>query len=387
MATVSIVMPTYNQRQYIPIAVESVLAQSFRDFELIVINDGSTDGTREYIESIRDPRVRAISQPNRGAATAINHGVSLATGEYLSWISSDDAIAPYFLEAFLKGFERVPELDYIYSSYYTIDDTGRVTGIVDDNRPNYRGLVFNRNPGCISFLYRRKIHEVVGTYNETIRISYDTEMWARIFRHHRIGRVIEPLHYYRYHSEQSTGLGIREGIIDQESQRMLNEYWVKTMGSSITRAVHDLFPGLERASGGKSLFCCVWSLAADFYHFMAFETAAEILLYALTMAPAEHITEVLVFLANCTHGEGDTGTRLAARAADALRSNPDAEACQFAALIQPLFAARRKASAVSVLMLPSQTVARALERPDAVKLSFRQDETGQAFLLAGGAPA
>jgi hypothetical protein len=97
-AKVSVVLPTYNHLQLLPTAVESVLAQTYQDFELIIVNDGSTDGTREYLNSLKDPRVRVIHQDNKHLPEALNTGFRATRGELLTWISSDNYCVPVFLE-------------------------------------------------------------------------------------------------------------------------------------------------------------------------------------------------------------------------------------------------------------------------------------------------
>jgi len=113
---VSIVMPTYNQGQYIQDAVESILSQTHRNFELVIVNDGSTDNTGEYLATITDPRVRIISKPNGGAGSALNMGFDVCKGDYETWWASDNVMYPDCLAALVSHLERVPQTDMVYSA-------------------------------------------------------------------------------------------------------------------------------------------------------------------------------------------------------------------------------------------------------------------------------
>ena len=106
---VSIVIPAYNHEKYVGEAIQSVLDQTFRDFELIIINDGSTDHTEAEILRFKDDRIRYYSQENRGLSATLNRGIELARGEYFNFLPSDDAFLPDKLETQLRIFEENPE--------------------------------------------------------------------------------------------------------------------------------------------------------------------------------------------------------------------------------------------------------------------------------------
>src|SRR5208282_3270681 len=95
---ISIVLPTYNHVQLLPVSVQSILGQTVSNFELIIVDDGSTDGTRKYLGSLTDPRLVIISQPNMHLPNALNTGFDRARGKYLTWTSDDNYCSPMFLE-------------------------------------------------------------------------------------------------------------------------------------------------------------------------------------------------------------------------------------------------------------------------------------------------
>jgi GT2 family glycosyltransferase len=124
---VSVIVPTFDRRNTLREAVESILAQSHRDVEVIVVDDGSTDGTRELMTSgLTDPRVRYRYQANAGVSSARNTGLDLATGDYIAFLDSDDAWKPWHLSLLLAGFERLPEAGMIWTDTEFVDDHGAV---------------------------------------------------------------------------------------------------------------------------------------------------------------------------------------------------------------------------------------------------------------------
>lgn len=125
---ISVVIPTFNREHLIGEALESVRVQGFRDLEVIVVDDGSSDGTRRLVEAVAeaDPRFRYRNQPNRGAGSARNAGLELATGEYLAFLDSDDAWRPWHLELMLASLDRLPEAGFVWTDMDAVDGTGAV---------------------------------------------------------------------------------------------------------------------------------------------------------------------------------------------------------------------------------------------------------------------
>ncbi|MEM4724269.1 MAG: glycosyltransferase family A protein, partial [Candidatus Hadarchaeum sp.] len=110
MSSVSVIIPCYNHGHYLPCAVNSVMAQTFADWEAIIVDDGSTDNTREVAAQFTDSRVRYIYQDNRGLAAARNTGIRAAQGEYLAFLDADDEWEPTFLEACVAALSQQPAL-------------------------------------------------------------------------------------------------------------------------------------------------------------------------------------------------------------------------------------------------------------------------------------
>src|SRR5690606_1176147 len=126
---VSVITPTYNRADFIGEAVESVLAQTYPNFELVIIDDGSTDNTRDILEPyLKDSRIRLFHQQNQGQSVARNRGLEEATGEFICFLDSDNAWFPEKLEKSLKAFDHNPESDVVYGDFVVIDEQGRELG-------------------------------------------------------------------------------------------------------------------------------------------------------------------------------------------------------------------------------------------------------------------
>lgn len=159
---VSIVIPSYNHLHYLPRAVNTALDQTFEDIEVIVVNDGSTDGTRQWLDAFRHPKLRVIHQENQGPAAAINTGMRAAAGEYVTWMSADNYCANYFVEAFAAALDSDPVNTFAYSPYYVIDANEVVHSIYFASVIALRELVTRtgHHRGNASFMYRKSVHDL-----------------------------------------------------------------------------------------------------------------------------------------------------------------------------------------------------------------------------------
>ncbi len=207
MVEVSVIIPVYNQERYLAAAIDSVLSQTFRDFELIVVDDGSTDRTPEVIEGYGD-RIRAFRKPNGGNANAFNYGLREARGEWVCWLSSDDMWEPVKLARQVEAARTAPSgTALVYTDVTIIDSEG---GAVEQMRmpdpPAGRKLRLSLarfcyiNASCV--LVRRSALEEAGPFDESDPISADYDMWLRIAERHKFIHVPETLIRYRVHSGQ-----------------------------------------------------------------------------------------------------------------------------------------------------------------------------------------
>lgn len=186
----SVLVPTYNQEAYLPAALDSLLAQSFPDWEAVVINDGSTDASGEVMAAYaaRDPRIRVFHKENGGVSSALNEGLRRARGEWLCWLSSDDLFEPDKLAVHRRAIAAHPEIRVFHTSYSQLfEESGAKTAEDETANRNLPPLELQTVTFCgvnyyngISIAIHRSVFEKVGPFNEGYRFAQDAEMWLRI---------------------------------------------------------------------------------------------------------------------------------------------------------------------------------------------------------------
>ena len=185
MPLISVVIPAYNAEKTIKNTVDSVLHQTFSDFELIVINDGSQDSTLAIVSSIPDPRIRVFSYSNSGPQKSRNRGISQSTGEYVSFIDADDLWTPDKLEAQLKALQENSKAGVAYSWTDYIDaESGQV--LPQGPHANFAGNVFATllladfiGSGSNPLILKQALVEV-GGFDESLVAGQDWDMWLRL---------------------------------------------------------------------------------------------------------------------------------------------------------------------------------------------------------------
>ena len=190
---VSVVMPVYNVEQYVADAICSVLDQSFQDYELLIVDDGGADASVEICKLFTDPRIRIISQENRGLAGARNTGIRNARGKYIAFIDSDDVWRPCKLALHVAHLEKQKNVGVSYAASMLIDDAGAPIGVVQSPKLfDVRAEdVFLRNPvgnGSAPVIRRETLDAITFKnskgedcwFDESFRQSEDIECWMRI---------------------------------------------------------------------------------------------------------------------------------------------------------------------------------------------------------------
>jgi glycosyltransferase involved in cell wall biosynthesis len=181
---VSVVIPAYNSAAFLQQAIDSVLGQTYSDFEIIVIDDGSSDGTEAVARSFSD-RVTYIKQENKGVSAARNHGIKLARGQYVAFLDADDLWAPEKLAEQIPLFDMNPEIGLVYSDWQVVSEHGVSEASFHSSRPAASGYVFNDlvRTGFIltsGTVVRRSCLADVGEFDETLSIAQDYDLWLRI---------------------------------------------------------------------------------------------------------------------------------------------------------------------------------------------------------------
>ncbi len=204
--TFSVVIPTYNRARFVLDAVRSVLDQTDRDFELIVVDDGSRDATPDVLRPCLE-RLRYIRQDNRGMASARNHGIREARGRYVALLDSDDRWEPLLLERVRRAFERHPDAGAVFVAEREIDEAGRLLpGVHTKRTPGDRfttaGLIGRdtRVGSGRPAVARRSLFDEAGFYDETLEGAWDCDLWIRHSFHTAMYLVPEPLVQRRIHT-------------------------------------------------------------------------------------------------------------------------------------------------------------------------------------------
>jgi len=216
MPRVSVIMPAYNVEPYVAEAVQSVLAQTFEDLEVVVVDDGSTDGTADTVAAIaaREPRVRLVRQPNRGLAGARNTAMRMARGDLFALLDSDDLWEPEFLAEQVAMLDARPSVDIVTGNGWMYGGLrhGELARPCPDTRPDpdLPAILGDERAVFIMSVFRRRVYEVVGCFDETMRSNEDYDFWLRAaISACRFARNDRPLGHYRIRTDSLSASEMR----------------------------------------------------------------------------------------------------------------------------------------------------------------------------------
>ena len=204
---VSVVIPAYNYARFLASAIDSVLSQNYPEFELIVVDDGSTDDTEQVLARYTDPRMRYIRQENAGLSAARNTGIRNARFGYVAFLDADDRWLPGLLSSIMEAFAKLPEdFAMVATGSMRMDAEGRQVAtkpssrISADKEFGARDFILkNPSPLSSSVVIRREIFEVCGCFDTTLRSSEDRDMWIRIAACRRVYFITRPSVLLRRH--------------------------------------------------------------------------------------------------------------------------------------------------------------------------------------------
>jgi glycosyltransferase involved in cell wall biosynthesis len=216
MVKVSVLIPTYNYGKFLGEAIQSVLDQTFKDFEIIVLDDGSTDNTREVVGGFRDPRVRYVYHDHIGVSAAENLALRLSNGEYITDMGADDVYLPRNLEMKVKILDSNPDLGLVYSDAYLFDHNTKATlgRLWRDAKGSHRWIKPAKaaceplkellRRGCFiqiqTSLIRRCVFEEIGYLDESLITHEDWELMVRIVQRFACEMIDMPLVKCRRHA-------------------------------------------------------------------------------------------------------------------------------------------------------------------------------------------
>jgi glycosyltransferase involved in cell wall biosynthesis len=205
---VSVIMSVYNSETTLEAAVDSILGQSFENFEFIIVNDGSSDKTADILKRCegKDKRVRVLTnETNIGLTRSLNKAISASSGRYIARQDADDLSLPDRMGKQIVFLRDHPEIALLGTSKAVLDGSGKVIGTNPlPELPDYNRLLKSNCFAHGSVMIRREVLEETGGYNEDFRMSQDYELWLRIAKTRRIANLPEPLYGVRRHGTRLT---------------------------------------------------------------------------------------------------------------------------------------------------------------------------------------
>lgn len=205
MTKISVIIPAYNAMTYLPTTLASVLAQTFTDFEVLIINDGSSDNIMHWAKSLTDKRVKLISQTNKGVSVARNTGITKAQGEYIAFLDADDLWHPTKLAKQVEYLDTHPAIGLVSTWVTLINEKGKFLSEAKLRfKPEniWRQMIEQCLISCGSVpMVRRSCFKTVGLFDANLKFGEDWEMWTRIAARFDFGLVEECLVSYRQHAK------------------------------------------------------------------------------------------------------------------------------------------------------------------------------------------
>lgn len=243
---VSVVLPIINDAHFLAATIDSILKQSFSDFELLILDDHSNEERNQYLKQEIDPRIRLISIENHDLATALNTGFHHAKGKYWTWIPSNNLVAPNWLSALVDALDQAPnDVDYVFAAYGVMNNDEKLLHINDAIRFDLPSLLFypQRN---LSFLYRASLAKKVGPYDSSLLNDADLDMWVRMAEQTRAIALDSVCYFSR---EPKTTPTARSEEIKDHTRKIIDKFLNKNNGLFDIAA---LFPSIATSKNPLS---------------------------------------------------------------------------------------------------------------------------------------
>lgn len=261
----SVIIPLYNKGAYVEKAIRSVAAQTFQDFELIIVDDGSTDDSLnnaqfiihnlELIDPDQFRKILIVQQENQGVSTARNNGVKLAKYDYIAFLDADDWWKPTYLEEMRELIEEFPEAGIYGSSYYKVKNGTNIPANIGVERDFERGLInycqvyaktMYMPLTSITSVIKKSIFESENGFKSTLKMGEDFDLWIRIVTKHPVALINKPLAYYNQDVDlQNRAIG--EKLYEPEQHMLFGDYSAYQSNPDFVRlfevlAVYGLLP-------------------------------------------------------------------------------------------------------------------------------------------------
>lgn len=229
---VSVIIPTYNRADLLPATLDSVAAQTFTDFEILVVDDGSSDGTRELVEQ-RKQDIHYLWQPNQGVSEARNHALRVTKAEFVAFLDSDDAWRPTFLEKTIARLRTHPDEALVYTDFVSIDARSR---LLRGHRKTPHGGEVTARLFASTFIHtsavvmRADLIRSAGGFDGRLTHNEDYDLWLRLSLRYRFGLVPEPLCLRRCHPVSLSRDGCSPDILLRKAE-LLNQFYIHGGGA------------------------------------------------------------------------------------------------------------------------------------------------------------
>jgi glycosyltransferase involved in cell wall biosynthesis len=264
MPKVTVVIPAYNAMAFLPETLDRVLQQTFTDFEVLIVNDGSTDEIASWFTTVNDDRVRLISQANQGLSGARNTGIAEARGEYIAFLDADDLWAPTKLEQQVRCLDRCPEVGLVYTWTRLVDETGKPTGVKYDSQVEgnvwQQILVGDIVCSGSSAMVRRDCFDRVGRFDPNLSSAADFDMWTRIAAEYPFAVVKEFSIDYRQHSSSMS----RNHIKMMQDLRITFEKRFQSVPLELLHLRNLAYAGMYRGLAWKCMYEGNYHQASDY---------------------------------------------------------------------------------------------------------------------------
>jgi glycosyltransferase involved in cell wall biosynthesis len=249
---ISIVTPSFNQGKFIDENIQSVLTQNYPNFEHIIIDGGSSDGTVDILKKY--PHLKWVTEPDQGQASALNKGFRMATGDVIGWLNSDDSYLPGTFEVVARAFDKSLGWSVVMGDVQAMDESGRVIGLLQNKPESFRELLQFWYPGLRAFhqpgiFFSKEALNQVGLLDESLRFAMDYDLWLRMIQKYEFHRVDVIVATYRFHGASKSSLGWDS--FRPEWERVSKRYVGKLSPSQQT--LHFLLYAACRANIGRWL--------------------------------------------------------------------------------------------------------------------------------------
>ena len=236
---ISVIIPLYNKEKTVANTIQTVLGQTFRDFEIVIVDDGSTDGSVGEVEKIDDPRIRLIRQQNAGVSAARNKGVEEARGEYVAFLDADDEWRPDYLATQYALTQKYPDCGVFAVNYEFHDEKGEITQTVINHLPfeevdgeltNYFHVAFTSHPPIwtSAVVVKTTLIQSIGGFPEGVRIGEDLITWAKLACLAKIAYSTKSLAIYNFASQGKRLIPVKKpdeiDYVGNELERMVKTY-------------------------------------------------------------------------------------------------------------------------------------------------------------------